>query len=152
MSPTSTGNQPGAEPASQAGKGEYGRRAKAPIKLPEGFEGASVQESIRIALEKCNALPLDLYKQWDVDGSGGIDKHEFARGLKVVGAQTSEVESFHASQTVHHMMARLLKSETAIAETLMQVSKAQSTTSMPSSRPGTVMGVAPWTARNLTRR
>ena len=47
---------------------------------------------IREALSKNAVRVVDLFREWDDDGTGAVDKTEFRRGMKELGLEVAEPE------------------------------------------------------------
>ena len=63
-------------------------------KLKSGQGAASVAEQLQDILRKNFLKIFDVFKQWDEDGSGTIDRHEFAKVLNGLRLSVS-VEEAH---------------------------------------------------------
>ena len=57
--------------------------------------GISVQEQLRIVLKMHGAKLMDLFREWDDDGNGAVDKHEFQKAVAALGydAPKSEIDA-----------------------------------------------------------
>ena len=55
------------------------------IDLAEGEGARSVAEQLRDTLSKHAVRVIDLFREWDDDGSGQIDKKEFRKALQALG-------------------------------------------------------------------
>lgn len=66
--------------------------------LPEGStvqsesDAESIVASLRVALAKKLGRVIDLFREWDGDGSGEIDKREFKGALKAVGLDLTAIQ------------------------------------------------------------
>jgi Ca2+-binding EF-hand superfamily protein len=50
-----------------------------------------MNHELRMALSRSSERVIDLFKQWDEDGNGKIDKKEFFRALRALGFEVSAV-------------------------------------------------------------
>ena len=57
-----------------------------------GDESASIQEQLREALGKNLMRVMDLFRDWDDDGNGTIDKKEFRRAIAALGYAAPRAE------------------------------------------------------------
>lgn len=78
---------------SRASSGQRSSHSSGGLRKPDGnFEGASVQEIIRATLEANAARMTDLFRQWDTDGDGCVDRREFAAGLARLGVEGTKAD------------------------------------------------------------
>ena len=54
---------------------------------------SDIQALLRDALTKNWTRVIDLFRDWDEDGNGVIDKKEFKRGMAALGVTTSKTEA-----------------------------------------------------------
>ena len=61
--------------------------------------GVSVQEQLAKILKECGAKLIDLFREWDDDGNGGVDKFEFRKAVAALGydAPKKEVDALFNS-------------------------------------------------------
>ena len=59
------------------------------LDIDESLGLEQVDEQIRDYLSKKGARVIDLFRQWDDDGTGKIEKKEFRRGMKELGLSVS---------------------------------------------------------------
>ena len=52
----------------------------------------SVAEQLRDALSKAAVRVIDLFREWDDDGNGAIDKKEFRKAMPALGFSASKDE------------------------------------------------------------
>ena len=52
-----------------------------------------MNHELRMALSRSSERVIDLFKQWDEDGNGKIDKKEFFRALRALGFEVTQAES-----------------------------------------------------------
>ena len=75
------------------GPGKTGSNVVSGLQLSTGAGAASVVEQLRQALVENLARTIDLFREWDADSSGTIDKAEFHKALTTLGLQASKAES-----------------------------------------------------------
>ena len=66
-----------------------------PMTKIESQSGVSVEEQLAMLLSLHHKTIIDLFRDWDVDGNGGVDKREFRKAMKSLGydAPRKEVDS-----------------------------------------------------------
>ena len=72
--------------------GKKGSRVVGGVQL-RSADAASVVGTLRQALAANLARTIDLFREWDADASGTIDKQEFCRAIATLGLKASEAES-----------------------------------------------------------
>ena len=55
--------------------------------------GVSIQEQLGVALAKNSAKLVDLFREWDDDGNGAIDKNEFRESIAYLGYKVSKKQA-----------------------------------------------------------
>lgn len=61
--------------------------------LQLSIEGTSLADQLREALAANLGRTIDLFREWDADGSGWVDKAEFANGLRALGLRAGKREA-----------------------------------------------------------
>ena len=61
--------------------------------------GTSVQEQLKKVLNEHGAKLIDLFREWDDDGNGAVDKHEFRKAIAALGydAPKSQIDALFNS-------------------------------------------------------
>merc|ERR1711871_1493670 len=61
--------------------------------------GTSVQEQLRNILTEHSVKLIDLFREWDDDGNGGVDKKEFRQAIAALGydAPKSQIDALFES-------------------------------------------------------
>lgn len=72
------------------GPGKTGSNVLSGVQLQSGT--VSVVEQLRAALSANLGRVIDLFREWDEDSSGTIDKREFSKALQTLGFQASKAE------------------------------------------------------------
>ena len=54
--------------------------------------GKSIQDALRDALTSNASRVMDLFRDWDADGNGTINKKEFRKAIKALGADVPREE------------------------------------------------------------
>ena len=69
------------------------------IDLAEGEGARSVAEQLRDTLSKHAVRVIDLFREWDDDGNGALDKKEMRQAIAALGYEASkkEVDKFFDS-------------------------------------------------------
>ena len=62
---------------------------RTPAAALAGSSAAAMVEQLRGALQSQLSRVMDLFRSWDVDGDGRVDRREFARGIKTLGLASS---------------------------------------------------------------
>lgn len=75
------------------GPGKTGSNVANDVKLEKGASAVTVVEQLRASLTANLTRTIDLFREWDADNSGSVDKEEFHRALGLLGMQASKAES-----------------------------------------------------------
>ena len=82
------------------GPGKTGSNVANDVKLEKGASAVTVVEQLRASLTANLTRTIDLFREWDADNSGSVDKEEFHRALGLLGMQASKAESERALRLI----------------------------------------------------
>lgn len=73
--------------------------APAPAPAPEASVQTSLAQALNVAPDEVHLRVIDLFREWDKDGSGTVDKKEFRKALKMLGVTgaSSEMDALFES-------------------------------------------------------